>query len=118
MKRYVGLAAAVIVTVAFWGACISASQPKPAPAPLRVGLNTCNHAWLYTWPDQSSQPVAAHFLPSHLGEQFEIIRGPVYTLEGDGYYETTVTVVPTTGSGAHYWISSKCINPSTPTKAP
>jgi hypothetical protein len=55
-------------------------------------------------------------LPSHLGEQFEIIRGPVYTLEGEGLFETTVPVVPTTGSGTHYWISSKCINPAVETR--
>lgn len=115
---YLRLAILATLAAALGTAALAEPQPKPTPVPLRVGINTCNNAWLYTWPDESTQPVLAHFYPSHLGEQFEVIRGPVYTLEGFGYYETTVVVVPTTGSGAHYWISSKCINPTAATKSP
>src|ERR1700719_858042 len=108
MRRYFGFAAAAVLSAALAAPALAGPQPKPTAPPLRVGLNTCAEAWLYTWPDESSQPVTAHMLPSHLGEQFEIVRGPVLTLEGKGYYETTVPVVPTTGSGAHYWISDLC----------
>jgi hypothetical protein len=114
MKRSFGFAAAAVLAAALAAPAFAEPQPKPTAQPLRVGLNTCAAAWLYTWPDESSQPVAAHTLPSHLGEQFEIVRGPVLTLEGKGYYETTVPVVTNTGSGKHYWISDQCINPAVP----
>ena len=117
MRSY-SIAAPIALAAMLAGPAIAQPQPQTTPTttptaqPLRVGFNTCADARLYTWPDPSSLPSTAHLLPSHPGEQFEIVRGPVYTLEGTGFYETTVPVVWGTGSGAHYWISDRCINPT------
>jgi len=87
-----------------------AKTTKPAP-PTRTAINTCDQAWLYSWPTDSALPVRGHFPPSHAGEQFELLGTVRYTLEGRGYYETTVPVISGSGSGAHYWVSDVCVNP-------
>ena len=103
------LAAALALAVPL-AAAASPRAPKPAPPVTRTAINTCDQAWLFTWPKDSSLPVRAHFPPAHAGEQFELLGEPHYTLDGKGYYETTVIVFGI-GSEMHYWISDACVNP-------
>ncbi len=105
-----------LAVVCAWFSTFSAGAA--APTKPRTAFNLCDNAWLFVWPSDSSIPTRAHFPPSHPGERFEIIRGPVYTLGGKGYYETTVVVGYPWGlhSGGgtrpnYYWISDQCVNP-------
>jgi hypothetical protein len=90
---------------------------RPAPPPTRTAINTCDQAWLFAWGPDSSLPVRAHFPPSHAGEQFELLGAVRFTLEGRGYYETTIPTISGWGAGTHYWISDACVNPP-PFKTP
>jgi hypothetical protein len=102
---------AALVLVAALLVPAEAKTTKPSPPTTRTAINTCDLAWLYTWPSDSALPVRAHIPPSHAGEQFELLGVPRYALDGKGYYETTVVVVATTGTGAYYWVSDQCVNP-------
>jgi hypothetical protein len=95
------------------------AKPTPPP-PLRSAINLCDLGWFYSWPSESSLPVRAHFQPAHIGERFEIQRGPLYSLGGGGYYETTIPAFAGGGTAsAFYWISDRCVNPAPlPTPAP
>ena len=103
----------VALSAAMGAASVSAGAktPSPSPPPTRTAINTCDLAWLYAWPSDSALPVRGHFPPSHAGEQFELLGGPRYTLEGKGYFETTVPVISSSGSVTHYWVSDLCVNP-------
>jgi hypothetical protein len=103
-----------IAALAIAAACIvpvEAKTEKPTPPPTRTAINTCDQAWLFMWPNDSALPVRAHFAPAHAGEQFELLGTDKYTLEGRGYYETTIPVISGSPAEAHYWISDACVNP-------
>jgi len=103
------------VTVLTLAAIVSGpagAKPSATPAPVtRTAINTCDLAWLFTWPADSALPVRGHFPPSHAGEQFELLGTVRFTLEGRGYYETTVPVFSGSPLETHYWISDACVNP-------
>ena len=84
--------------------------PTPYPSP-RSAINLCTHARFFTWPRGSSAPVPADVQYANVGERFEIRRGPVFTLGGHSFYETTIPVTPGSGAGTYYWVSAGCFNP-------
>jgi hypothetical protein len=102
---------AILALAAAIGFAAAAGAKTPKPPPTRTAINTCDLAWLYIWPTDSALPVRAHFPPSHAGEQFELLDTVRYTLDGKGYYETTIPVISNSGSATHYWVSDACVNP-------
>ena len=89
----------------------NAKTAKPPPPPTRTAINTCDIGWLFLWPGDSAIPVRAHFPPAHAGEQFELLGTVRFTLDGKGYYETTIPVMSNSGTETHYWVSDLCVNP-------
>jgi len=111
--RFLSLApvALLVLATAVMPAEPAGAKTAATTPPTRTAINTCDQAWLYAWPTYSALPVRAHFPPSNAGEQFELLGTPRYTLEGRGYYETTIPVMSASGYGAHYWVSDLCVNP-------
>jgi hypothetical protein len=97
-----------IAMLAMFVAPAIAREPAPSPAPLRSATNLCTHAPLYSWLPGDNLPTPAHVDAANFGERFEIASGPRRTLEGHGYYETTIPVGAVGGYGAHYWVAERC----------
>jgi hypothetical protein len=95
---------AALAAQAFAGEASASSSP----APLRSATNLCTHSLLYSFLPDDNLPVPAKLEASNMGERFEIVAGPRYTLEGHAYFETTIPVSAGTGTGAHYWVSDRC----------
>ena len=81
---------------------------KASPKPLRSAVNLCAHALFYIWPPEGGIPNPADLPPARSGERFEIQAGPRHTLDGHGYYKTTI---PTNSGHGFYWVSDRCFDP-------
>ena len=120
MLKIIAAASALAALIALPAAAIADASPSPAPTahprikaspkPLRSAVNLCDHALLYTWPAEGGLPNRSNVPPATSGERFQIQAGPRHSLDGHGYYETTIQEPAGLGGGGYYWVSDRCFS--------